>query len=89
MAKVDYKDMTTEQLEAKLASTKPIQITVAIIFAVIIMAWIIGGYWLQNMPVFIVTVVMGVGVTAALYASGNGVRQELQKRREAPPKSSE
>jgi len=80
MAKVELSELSTEELQAKLKAGKTIQRTVIGIFAIIILAWIILGYWLTNIPVFISTVAVAVGTTVSVSVAPREIAAELQKR---------
>lgn len=81
MAKPSLSERSTEDLQTMLRAAGTLRRTVAIIFGVIILAWIVGGYWKQNVPVFISTIAMGVAVTAAQFASVSSIRTELERRK--------
>ena len=77
----DYSNMSDQELEEKIKSSKQVQKVVGIIFAVIILAWLILGYWHTNTPVFISTVALAVFI---FIFSGRGAGQmsaELERRR--------
>ncbi len=80
MAKTPLAEKPTEELQSNLRAIKKIHLTTLIIFAVIISAWIIGGYWRQNTPVFISTVTLALGISVAQLASRSGVVAELKRR---------
>ena len=82
MAKQDLSTLSVEELESALKGKQTLLRTVVAIFGVIIAAWIVLGYWRENTPVFISTVVVGVGVTAAQWGASRGLRDELQRRRD-------
>ena len=81
MAKPSLSERSTETLQTMLRAAGTLRNTVAIIFGVIILAWIVGGYWKQNVPVFISTIAMGVAVTALQFASVANIRAELDRRK--------
>lgn len=72
--------LTTEQLEAKLTSAVTLQRTVLIIFGVIVLAWIVLGYWRTNIPVFIVTLATSVAVSASMFVTARDLRREIARR---------
>lgn len=76
----DPTTLTTAQLEAKLESAVTLQRTVLIIFGVIVLAWIVLGYWRTNTLVFIVTLATSVAVSASTVASRRGLRREIARR---------
>ena len=76
----DYSNLSDQALEEKLNAGKRTQMIVGVIFSLIILAWLFLGYWRDNTPVFIITVVLAVGI---FYITGNGPKQisaELEKR---------
>ena len=82
--KSNLSEMSTADLKSKLSSIRKIQLTVAIIFGVIILAWIVLGYWKTNVPVFISTVAVSITSVAAMTVSSSALAAELKKR-ENPP----
>lgn len=82
MAKRPLSDYSIEELEGALRSARLIQLTVAAIFSLIILVWIVGGYVTQNTPVFISTVAMAIAIVAVQHASTSALRKELASRRQ-------
>ncbi len=80
MAKRKWNELSTEILQGKLRSARTIQATVVSIFLVIILAWIVLGYWKTNLPVFISTIAMGVAAPLSITAVTFGIANELKKR---------
>ena len=78
---VQNSEPSTDQIEAKLKKYKVVQWTTMAIFAVIILTWIVLGYWRSNLPVFVSTVAMAITISAALYASQSGLKSELRRIR--------
>jgi uncharacterized membrane protein YoaK (UPF0700 family) len=72
--------LSVEELRARLAKAKTLQRTVWIIFSLIILAWIVLGFWRENTPVFIINVVLAVAVSAITSAPRRALEQELAKR---------
>lgn len=72
--------LSLDERHQKLKSTQAIQRTVGAIFAVIIVAWIVLGYWRTNTPVFISTVAMGVAVLTATSVTPRALRAEIRRR---------
>lgn len=70
---------TLESLEKKLKTAQSARLIVGIIFALIIIAWVILGYWKTNVPVFIST--LALAFTSILATSG-GI-SSLSKKIEA------
>jgi hypothetical protein len=83
MTKSILSTLTDEELHAKLKTHNTLQVTTTAIFIVIILAWIVLGFWRTNLPVFIITVVGAMGLSASQFASGSGIRAEISKRRES------
>lgn len=73
--------LTTEVLQGKLRAAQTVQRTLFAIFGVIVLAWLVLGYWRTNVAVFISTLVVAVGAGVAQSASTAGIRAELARRR--------
>ncbi len=80
MAKTTLADTPTEELCAKLRAIKIVQNTITGIFGLIILAWLVLGYWRTNLPVFFGTVAMALGVSAMQLATRSSLVKELKKR---------
>ena len=76
----DYSKMSDQELEDKLKSLKQIQRIVGIIFALIILAWFILGYWRTNTPVFISTVVLALFIYIFSGRGAGQISAELDRR---------
>lgn len=85
MAQVDLATMTVEALETKLTGAITLRRTVIGIFGLILGAWIVLGYWRSNPAVFITSIVLAVGATAATSASAARIDRELRRRRSGIP----
>lgn len=72
---------TTDELEARLRTMRGVQYAVSGIFALIILAWIVLGYWTRNVPVFISTVVMALGLSMIMMFSRRPLVAELRRRK--------
>lgn len=83
MAAKDLSTASDAELDAKLKSSKSIQLTTMIVFAVILGAWLVLGYWREQLPVFISTVAIAVALTAIQSGSRTAIEQELRKRRQS------
>lgn len=81
MAKRPLSDCSVEELEGALRSARVLQRTVAAIFGLIILVWIVGGYVTHNIPVFISTVATAIAIVAVQHASTSALRKELASRR--------
>lgn len=73
---------TPEALASKLRTLKTIQATILVVFAVILLTWVVLGYWRSNVPLFVSTVGAAVSISAAIVASRRSLRAELKKREE-------
>lgn len=74
---------TIEGIEARLRTIRGMQCVIAGMFALIVLAWIVLGYWTQAFPVFISTVVIGLGLSMSLAFLRRPLVTEL-RRRKAP-----
>jgi len=83
MAKTPIADKSTAELTSNLNAAKKVHLVTMIIFGVIILAWVVGGYWRKNVPVFISTVAMALAISAVQIASRSGLVAELKRRGEA------
>ena len=79
-----HSDLSVEELKSKLKAMRTTQVTCGCIFALIILAWIVLGYWQTNIPVFIITVVMGLILVSTTGASAAGLRAEIAKKSSDP-----
>lgn len=88
MTKVNtYAAATTEELKAKLKGIKRIHGAIVAVFVVILAAWLLFGYWRENLPIFISNVTMATAITAALVASRAGLVAELKRREQSGPET--
>ena len=78
----DYSELTDEQLAAKLKSARAANITVMAIFLLIIVAWIVLGYWKTKVPVFISTMTLGFMSFIITSAAPRKIRAEIARRAE-------
>lgn len=78
--KKELSEYSTEELHAKLRTVRSIRTTSLVIFGLIIIAWVVLGYWKSNTPVFISTVALAVTILAATSVAPNLVSAELKKR---------
>lgn len=81
MAKKDLSTLTDQELESKLKIVSTIAATTTGIFIVIILVWLLLGYWKSNVPVFISTICVAVVSSSSQYAIRQGIRKEIEKRR--------
>lgn len=80
MAKKTTEELSTEELRARVAGFGKVRLTVAGIFGLIILGWIVGGYWRDNLPVFIATVAMAISTFAMMGATQGPMIEELKRR---------
>jgi len=83
MAEKISPELSDEQLQAKLKAAKAVQLTVAIIFGIIVLAWIVGGYWQKNVPMFISTLAMAISITTLVSLVPRKLANELKQRRQS------
>jgi O-antigen ligase len=76
----DLATLSTDALQQKLKTSITMQRTVMIIFGLIILGWVIPGFWRKNTPVFISTVAMAVALTTMMSATTRRLRDELRRR---------
>lgn len=74
--------LSIQELEHKLKVTNTLRITVGVIFGIIVLAWIVLGYWHSNLPVFISTVVMGLTSLVVTSISPRHIAAEIRRRRD-------
>lgn len=84
MTKAKISDLSTEELQSKFKAAQSIQRTVLGIFVVIVLAWVLLGYWRTNLPVFISTLVVAIGTTASVSIAPRSLADELRKRQQKP-----
>ncbi|MGE0885144.1 MAG: hypothetical protein AB7P14_16480 [Blastocatellales bacterium] len=82
MAQKTSSDLNLEELQSKLKAAKAVQITFVIIFAVIIVAWVVLGYWRKNVPMFISTLALAISITTLVSMLPRKLANELKKRRQ-------
>ena len=80
MAKSNMSETPREVLQGRLGAVRKVRITMAAIFGVIILVWVVGGYWRQNLLLFLSTVVLAFGSIAAVGASQGWLLAELRRR---------
>lgn len=85
MPQEDLAKLSTAELEQKLRSGQAVQRTTIVIFGIIILAWLLLGFWRSNTPVFIITLVMALGTAAVVSAGPRSIAQELRRRRGESP----
>ncbi len=89
MSKVDKLERLSDaELAQKLKSFRALQITVAAIFGLIILAWLVLGYWRTNVPVFVSTVTMGITSLLITSMTPRRIGAELERRRKIDPGNS-
>ncbi|MEM8862122.1 MAG: hypothetical protein AAGD96_27695 [Chloroflexota bacterium] len=75
----DNSNSTIEELETKLKAAKRTQLTVMIIFGLIILAWIVLGYWRDNTPVFITTIALAIAISFATSTAPRKLTADIDK----------
>lgn len=75
-----FSEMTTEELNQKLKVANTMRLTVVSIFVVIILAWIVLGYWKTNVPVFVSTIAIAMTSVATTSIYPASIKAELAKR---------
>lgn len=76
----DLSNLTTDELLQRLKSMRNVQLIVSLIFAVILAAWVILGYWKTNTPVFIITMVMAFLMIVITNARSQKLKAVLAER---------
>ncbi len=83
----DLTRLNVEELNGKLKAVKSVQTTCTVIFAIIILAWIVLGFWKTNLPVFISTVAMACILVLTNNLSRAAITAEIAKRNRAGTES--
>lgn len=78
--KKDISSMSTDTLKSQLGRLKKLHTAIMVVFVIIIMLWVILGYWQKNMTFFISTIMLSVVISGSLIASRSGISNELKKR---------
>lgn len=81
MAAKEMSAMSDAELETKLKASTTIQRTTMIIFAIIVGAWLVLGYWRENLMLFLSTVALALAITAVQSVGRTAIDQELRRRR--------
>ena len=76
----DLSQLSTEALQQRMKAMQTINRTAIGIFAIIVLAWIVLGYWRDNTPVFISTVVLAVGIGFITSIAPRNLRAEIERR---------
>lgn len=79
----DLSQLPTDALHGKLKAAQAVQRTVYAIFAVIVLAWLLLGFWRSNTPVFISTLAIAFAAGAAVSVTPRLIRAELARRQSA------
>lgn len=77
----ELSDLSINEVEAKLHAVKRTRLIVSVIFGLIILAWIVLGYWRDNTPAFIATIALAGGILAMQTNSQQQLTKELEKRK--------
>lgn len=81
MAAKDLSTVSDAELEGRLKSSKTIQLTTMILFALILGAWLVLGYWREKLPMFSATVAVAVVLTAIQSGRRTAIEREVRRRR--------
>ena len=81
MSKKTISEKSIEELEANLKAINTIAVAIFGIFLVIILGWIIPGYWKENIAPFVATICVALGVTASQLAVRGGIAKEIARRK--------
>lgn len=81
MAARPLTDIPTEELTRQLGALRKVHTVITGIVAVIVLTWIVGGHWRQNLAVFVATVAMSVAITAMQFSARARLEKELARRR--------
>ncbi|MEM7334483.1 MAG: hypothetical protein AAF490_20575 [Chloroflexota bacterium] len=76
----DFSELSTTEVEEKLKKAKTTQTAVAIIFGLIVLAWIVLGYWRTNVPVFVTTLAMSTIIIITTRNNTQSLEEEIKKR---------
>jgi len=76
----DLSQLTTDALRNNLKAAQAIERTVLGIFVVIVLAWIVLGYWRKNVAMFLGTLSLAFGAWAAVSMGPRRLRAELARR---------
>ncbi len=76
----DLSEMDQKELEQKHTSAQNTQRVVAIIFGLIVLAWIILGFWRENVPVFITTLSMATILIVTTRNNTKQLAEEIENR---------
>lgn len=82
MSKEDWAELDIKSLETKFKAARTLQRTVIGLFAVIVLAWVILGFWRSNPPVFISTIAMGLAATGSVSIAPSRLKAAIRKREE-------
>ena len=83
-----FSEKNDEQLRSLARASKAMMITIAAIFGVLLLIWIVTGLWRNNLPLFASTVTMAGALVAVNAAIGSRIRAELARREKSISDSS-
>jgi uncharacterized protein (DUF983 family) len=83
MPRVALKDRTTEELQSMVSNARNVLVLIIGVFLVLMALWFVFGSWRSNMPVLLITFVMGVAISIANFTMYKGLEAELRKRQDA------
>jgi hypothetical protein len=78
-----YASKSTDELRRLVRARNVIALVIAGIFGVIILAWVVLGYWRDNLPVFLSTLVLALSTQVMMRATSGGLVKELARREAA------
>ena len=73
--------LSTEDMEKRILKQHNVIKVTAAIYAVIILLWIILGYWRTNLPIFISTLALGTALLLGLTSTNASYKKELLRRK--------
>lgn len=80
MNKNNLSELNNEELLKKYNTFRIIQWIVIAIFLSLLIAWVVFGYWNDNLEAFIIQIVIAVGITLIYQVVLNRYKVEIIKR---------
>ena len=80
MNKNNLSELSNEELLKKYNTFRFIQWIVIAIFLSLLIAWVVFGYWNDNLEAFIIQIVIAVGITLIYQVVLNRYKVEIIKR---------
>ncbi|MCA1800877.1 MAG: hypothetical protein LC662_00280 [Rhodothermaceae bacterium] len=72
--------LSNSELMKKYDTLRTIQWVVIGVFTVILLGWVFGGYWADNLAIFIIQVVMAFTIIFLMQIPLNNYRKEIVSR---------